>query len=330
MTAPNDAAAATQPQPQERCVYVALGQAEKDETRGTVGWRVPALGHLAITLEEISQGSDPLKKDRYSWKNPSNWIEWKGDETPRSNLHALLAVRSSDALEHRNLARRKSGQWHAGGVTSIVFGAALVLVFGILSGMAFPELPGAAHLFWLTVGLALLGAAPMSKSRYRDWQRRLDDAEFEVDVERLERAPTEAKADRLWRMNQRQILRYHEANLQQNAWALAVGVGCVIGGVVIVILTMTLVGNDRVSEPILTSIMGGVGAVLTNFVGAISLRMYSKSVENLESFHDKLVGTQRLTMANVVAAQVEPESLRSQTFADLARGIGESTGNGAS
>ena len=247
-----------------------------------------------------------------------------GDQRPPGSLRADLSVRSSDALEGRDQARRKAGQWHVGGVAVMAVGVALATAFGLAAGSALRQ-GGSPDFFLLlgfSLGVVLLGATPMCKSRYRDWQRRLDDAEFEVDVERLDRAPTEAKADRLWRMNQRQILRYHEANLQQNAWALAVGIGCVLAGLLVVIVTMTLIARNQIKEPEITAIMGGIGAVLTNLVGAVSLRMYSRSVENLESFHDKLVGTQRLTMANVVAAQVEPDARRSETFAELATQIG--------
>ena len=291
---------------------------------GARAWIVPALRHPAITVAAVKDGNKLLSSAQWSWRNPSEKVRWLDKSDPPERLVADLEVQQSAALVHLSLTRRKAAIHHGLFVASVSLGVALTAVAVVLVIIQFRQGESLSFRTWLAlvVGAAGLCSAPTFKSRFRDWQRRQDDAEFEVDIDRLDRAPTEAKADRLWRMNQRQLIRYHEANLQHSAWALVVGVGCVAAGIAIACSTMFLlleVENEAVQR--LVAGVGGIGTVLTSFVGAIALRMQASSAANLDSFHHKLVHAQRLALANVIAAQVEDDARREETYSKIANAI---------
>jgi hypothetical protein len=117
-------------------------------------------------------------------------------------------------------------------------------------------------------------------------------------------------------MNQRQLRRYHEANLQQNAWVMATGISCILLGIGVVVLTLLLLRFN--SPPYATVITGCVGTILTNFVAAIFLKMHAGTASNLVDFHNRLVTAQRLFLANMIASQIDPAEKRSEVYAKLA------------
>jgi hypothetical protein len=56
--------------------------------------------------------------------------------------------------------------------------------------------------------------------------------------------------------------------------------------------------------------IGAVGAILTNFVAAIYLRMNAATSENLAAFHSRLVETHELMLGNLLASRIDNDGQR--------------------
>lgn len=267
---------------------------------------------------EKSEPRNPRLFERVlRWGSPEDEIEF--DKDPHRT--ALLRVRRG---------RRKVGQYH--GLFVVFLGLGFVLLgAGVSTGFQTGGTESLWFLLLLIAGSLCLVLTPAWKSRYRDWCNRLDDAEFEAEVLNLERSDPEAKADRLWRMNASQLGRYHEMNLQQNAWIFALAIGCIALGATVVLYTLWLFGNTEITggESVVTAVVAGIGSILTNFVAVIFLRLHSSSSKNLARFHEKLAGSQRLLLSNVIASQIVPEDQRWVTYAELARAFSRQTGEQA-
>jgi Na+/melibiose symporter-like transporter len=172
----------------------------------------------------------------------------------------------------------------------------------------------------LMISSAALSAVPSLKARIRLHEAHILDHQFERDI--LIQAPTtsEIRADKLLRMNQQQLRRYYEMNLQQNTWVFVVGLGCLVLGVGVIAVTFYMlaqVRGDHASEQAVIAVVGGLGAILSNFVAAIYLRIHALNAQSTSEFHTTLVQMQQIFLANLIAASVSPADSRSQTFAKL-------------
>ena len=71
----------------------------------------------------------------------------------------------------------------------------------------------------------------------------------------------------------------------------------------------------------IVAVVGAVGTILVNYVAAIFLKMHTAAATALGEFHERLVGTHRLFLANVLASRISDDTKRQDTLADLAKAI---------
>ena len=197
-------------------------------------------------------------------------------------------------------------------------------------------------LLLLIYGAVMICAlAPMSRSRLRTVEEEIQDIEFEKDLLRLQAIPAESRAEKLLRINQYQLRRYYDLNLSQSSWIFAVGILCILLGAGILGVTLYLVASpgapvesaelDESSEPqgepfefeekIVLGFLGAIGTILTEYVAAIYLKMHSSITESLVAFHSKLVSTNKLFLANLIASRINDDEKREDAFAKLALSI---------
>jgi hypothetical protein len=144
--------------------------------------------------------------------------------------------------------------------------------------------------------------------------------ELEMDLLRFRVSAREHRAEKLLRQNQYELHRYYSQVLNQGAWVFGVGILCLLGGLAIVAYTLGLLAKPDTSENASTlaiALVGSIGAVLTNFVAAIFLRMHAGIATNLSMFHERLVGSHSMFFANVLAARL-PEVDQNRTLEQLA------------
>jgi hypothetical protein len=154
--------------------------------------------------------------------------------------------------------------------------------------------------------------------------------EVELACDLLQLVPkgtTECKAEKMLGNNDFQLRRYYELNLEQCSKIFWVGILCLVagGGVIAGTLYAVYAVSDPQGEStkIIIGVVGAVGSILINYVGAVFLKMHSEILATLKEFQNKLVVTQELYLASVLAARIHDDSLRHETLKALSCAIAE-------
>ncbi len=159
------------------------------------------------------------------------------------------------------------------------------------------------------------------------WGRRQQELElFEIDQELdllgFYNATDELRAERLFKLHQAELSKYYEIARSQSVQIFYVGVIFMIAGILIIGTALLLIAvglqTSQLSDKLVVASLGAVGSLLSNFVGAIYIRMYSGTVTSLASFHSRLVGTHHLHYGSFLAAKITDRSLREQTLSRMA------------
>ncbi len=121
-------------------------------------------------------------------------------------------------------------------------------------------------------------------------------------------------------MHSHQLRRYYEQALRQRGIIFAIGVLCIGGGFGIIIAAGLLIwlGDAELSEQIVVAALGAVGGILGNFVAVMYLNMFKETIKSIGAFHDRLVFTNHLHFANVLAAKVTADSARDDVLVQMA------------
>jgi hypothetical protein len=166
-----------------------------------------------------------------------------------------------------------------------------------------------------------IATMPSLRSRLRDLESELQQINFEIDLFSYDVSKRETRAEKMLRLNDIQLRRYYDLNLSQNSWVFGLGVGCIALGTFIIVVTLYLIlhfAKGDTTTQIITAVLGGIGALLTNFVAAIYLKMNASITANLAAFHSRLVETHTLMLGNLLASKIEDDEKRWNTLADLA------------
>ena len=200
---------------------------------------------------------------------------------------------------------------------SIVCVGVLPFVFWILHARFQQKpvllLPG----LYLVIPIAIL---PGLRSSLRDMDNELEQVDFQIDLFSYEVSKRETRAEKLLRLNDIQLRRYYNLNLSQNRWVFLLGIACIGMGAAIIGVTMYIVQFSQQGDQagkVITATLGGVGAILTNFVGAIYLNMNKSSSETLAAFHSRLVETHQLMLGSLLASRIDNDGKREDTLASL-------------
>jgi hypothetical protein len=154
------------------------------------------------------------------------------------------------------------------------------------------------------------------------------DAELELDLTKFKVEAMEGRAEKLFRANQWELGKYYALNLQNSRLVLLFGLFCVASGIAIAGLVMWLLydeGSDgKKLEDISKYVIGALGAVTTllvNYVAAVIVKMHGTSSDEIDKFHQRLVETNELFLANVIASRIEKQEARIVTFQKMSESI---------
>lgn len=194
------------------------------------------------------------------------------------------------------------------------------------------------------LAIAALSAAVTIVGAYNLYSRRneLDDdiqeCKFEKELAGYHIEEREIRAERLFRRNEYELLKYYNLARKQNRWILYIGIGAIAASLVIVFVTLALVFGigplAKMTAPPpagkealevwykgIAGVVGAVGAIMINVVAAIYLQIHAKASEALIEFHKRLVGTHQLFLSNTLASRIEEKQPREALLADLAKTI---------
>jgi hypothetical protein len=238
------------------------------------------------------------------------------DETVQEDgaLTELKARRESLAKRRNNVQRTYNSMAPLGWFLPI-FGVPCALIIH----QQHPHPGSIIWLFAIMYCFLPLALIPVYRQRARQLDTEVQELDFQIDLQQFEANKREARAEKLLWINDLQLRRYYDLNINQNSWVFALGISCIGLGIAVVGTTLFLV--LRVAQTpqtqIITAALGAIGAVLSNFVAVIYLKMNTGATENLKVFHSKLVETHQFLLGNLLASRIEQDEKRWETLSQL-------------
>jgi hypothetical protein len=173
----------------------------------------------------------------------------------------------------------------------------------------------------------------------RGMRQEIVDLYNEEDLLRIGSQSHEQKAQKLLKIQQLQLKRFYDQTLRQSSLIFAVGVVAMALGFAIIIATLFFVAQDipataaeppdreLLGEKVVIAVLGAAGGILTNFVGAMYIKMFSEIVQSVARSQSAIVTTSHLHLANLLAASIGDDTLRQKTLAELALALRPPTPN---
>lgn len=205
-------------------------------------------------------------------------------------------------------------------ICTVAFSCITYLIYSILFefpiGKIFTYLSGAVAFVLLMVTVSCcLDLREARRIEKLEEDARQEEKEFsEIDPDK--RA---LRAEKLFKINQKELMRYYDMNIAQTKFLSILGIGMIISGVAIVVIScFAYISLD--SDKILL-VVGNISGVIVDFIGAVFIRMYTQNLNAAVKFHAKFAESNNLLLANSIANKIENEELREKTLSDISKGI---------
>lgn len=220
--------------------------------------------------------------------------------------------------------QRKSQKDMNGVIGGFVFGS-ILLFFTYQIYIKLFDFPIGKILVYILGGLALICFAvaitcffdfkESKKMEKLEEETRREEMEFsEIDLEKRV-----LRAEKLFRMNQKELMRYYDMNLSQTKFLSRLGITMVLFGIMMVAVSLYMyVSKD--ADMILLSV-GSLSGILVDFIGAIFIKMYTKNIEAAVEFHSKFAESNNLLLANSIANKIEDDNKREDTLSEISKSI---------
>ncbi|MEY8390417.1 hypothetical protein AALA98_03450 [Lachnospiraceae bacterium 45-W7] len=129
----------------------------------------------------------------------------------------------------------------------------------------------------------------------------------------------ELRAEKMFRMNQKELMRYYDMNLTQTKFLSALGIMMIIFGMLIVAASLYMYMSLNADKVLL--FVGSLSGVIADFIGAVFIKMYTKNIEAAVKFHAKFAESNNLLLANSIANKIEDDKLRETTLSEISKNI---------
>ncbi len=129
----------------------------------------------------------------------------------------------------------------------------------------------------------------------------------------------ELRAEKMFRMNQKELMRYYDMNLTQTKFLSALGIMMIIFGMLIVAASLYMYMSLNADKALL--FVGSLSGVIADFIGAVFIKMYTKNIEAAVKFHAKFAESNNLLLANSIANKIEDDKLRETTLSEISKNI---------
>ena len=163
-------------------------------------------------------------------------------------------------------------------------------------------------------------------SSFFDWKKakRIERAEVEAELEEKEFSEIDPskralRAEKLFRLNQKELMRYYDLNLAQTKFLSGLGIVMIALGILLVITSLSAYALLEIDKIML--IIGNLSGIVLDFVGALFITMYNKNIEAAVKFHAKFAESNNLLLANSIANKIENEELREKTLSEISKEI---------
>ena len=127
------------------------------------------------------------------------------------------------------------------------------------------------------------------------------------------------RAEKMFRMNQKELMRYYDMNLAQTKFLSGLGIIMILFGILIVIASLYMYTSFD-SDKILL-LVGSLSGIVIDFIGAIFIKMYTQNIEAAVKFHAKFAESNNLLLANSIANKIDDDKLREDTLSEMSKNI---------
>lgn len=127
------------------------------------------------------------------------------------------------------------------------------------------------------------------------------------------------RAEKMFRMNQKELMRYYDMNLAQTKFLSGLGIMMIIFGIVIVGITLYMYMSIETDKVLL--VVGSLSGIVVDFIGAVFIKMYTKNIEAAVKFHAKFAESNNLLLANSIANKIEDVKIRETTLSEISKNI---------
>lgn len=207
------------------------------------------------------------------------------------------------------------GGWFCGGVLSVI----AFLIYQIYHVLFFKLL------FWVIIFLDFI-CILVAISCFFDWKTAIKMERLEEEARKeeqeyadLDHEKKDIRAEKQFKMNQKELMRYYDMNLAQTKFLSGLGIVLILAGLImngVSIGAYIFVDIDKI-----LLIVGNVSGIIVDFVGVVFIRMYTQNIKAAVKFHAKLADSNNLLLANSIAHKIENKELRENTLSDLAKEI---------
>lgn len=127
------------------------------------------------------------------------------------------------------------------------------------------------------------------------------------------------RAEKLFRMNQKELMRYYDMNLAQTKFLSGLGIMMILFGIIIVAGSLYMYMSLNGDKVLLS--VGSLSGIVVDFIGAVFIKMYTKNIEASVKFHAKFAESNNLLLANSIAHKIEDDKLREETLSEISKDI---------
>ncbi|MDA2738033.1 hypothetical protein PDQ75_23025 [Bacillus cereus group sp. Bc015] len=235
-----------------------------------------------------------------------------------TNRKSVLENRRSELKEIMVQKKRKKAKYIF--LTVFSFGFAVILFWGI--PMFFESDPWNARFLSVCFLLysMMFGTIPIMRMS-SEHVIELQEVENELDLLSISHSSLEERSEKLFKHHHFELKRYYDENLKQSSWIFVVGIACIIIGFAIIGITLYfLIANssNELENKIIVASVGAIGAILSNFIAVIYLKMHSEAVKSLTEFHNRFVNTHHFYFSNFLLSKIQNEDKREDALVELA------------
>lgn len=123
----------------------------------------------------------------------------------------------------------------------------------------------------------------------------------------------------MFRMNQKELMRYYDMNLAQTKFLSGLGIMMIIFGILIVAASLYMYSSMDADKVLL--FVGSLSGIVVDFIGTIFIKMYTKNIEAAVKFHAKFAESNNLLLANSIANKIEDDKIREDTLSEISKNI---------
>ncbi|MFU1885149.1 TRADD-N-associated membrane domain-containing protein [Bacillus wiedmannii] len=149
----------------------------------------------------------------------------------------------------------------------------------------------------------------------------LQGVENELDLLSISHSSLEERSEKLFKHHHLELKRYYDENLKQSSWIFVVGIACILIGFAIIGITLYFLitnSSNELENKIIVASVGAIGAILSNFIAVIYLKMHSEAVKSLTEFHNRFVNTHHFYFSNFLVSKIQNEDKREDALVELA------------